>query len=206
MKQFKELLKKKNTLYVVSILSILQILYYISNNNISSIIFFILVGLLAHHFSDNMIIVLLSGIIASILYNNLSYWIKEGFEKKKRNVEINPVDAIENDPDETDTSLLNSLETNEISKSEPFSGKKKNNYRIDYASTLESAYSNLDKILGKDGIQNLTNDTQKLMKNQKELFDSMKGMMPVLNNAKEMLKGFDLGKLSKMASQFSQKN
>jgi len=215
MKDLKDLLKNKNTLYFVGLLAVLQILYYISNNKLSSIIFFILVSLLVHHFDTNMIIVLLSGIIASILYNNLSYWIKEGFKdnkkegsnkKLKRNIDINPIDTIEKDPDETDTALLTTTES-EIENSESFTGKKKgNNNRIDYASTLESAYSNLDKILGKDGIQNLTNDTKELMQNQQKLFKSMEGMMPILNNAKEMLKGFDLSKLGDLANKFTKSN
>jgi hypothetical protein len=44
--------------------------------------------------------------------------------------------------------------------------KKGGSNRIDYASTLEEAYDNLDSILGGDGIKNLTNDTQKLMSKQ----------------------------------------
>ena len=42
---------------------------------------------------------------------------------------------------------------------------KKGN-RIDYASTIEDAYEDLGKVLGGDGIQRLTQDTQKLMKQQ----------------------------------------
>jgi hypothetical protein len=209
----KDIIKKistnKNTLYVVVIASIIQILYYISWNKLSAIIFFILISLLVHHFEKNMVIVLLSGIIASIIYNNGSSWIKEGFEekekeKKKRNVDINPEDTIEEVPDETDSALLTSVESN-VQNSEPFKGKKKTagGSRIDYASTLESAYENLDKMLGKEGISNLTNDTHKLMKQQKELFDSMKGMMPVLDKAKDMLKGFDLKSLGNMANKLT---
>jgi len=41
------------------------------------------------------------------------------------------------------------------------SNKKSN--RIDYASTVEDAYDDLNKILGSDGMQRLTNDTHKLM-------------------------------------------
>lgn len=74
--------------------------------------------------------------------------------------------------------------------------------RIDYASTLEGAYDNLDKILGSEGINKLTGDTQKLMAQQQKLFDSMQNMAPMIQNAKEMLSGFDmkgLGDLANMA-------
>jgi hypothetical protein len=78
--------------------------------------------------------------------------------------------------------------------------------RIDYASTLEGAYDNLDKILGSDGINKLTGDTQKLMSQQQKLFDTMQSMTPMLKDAKDMLKGFDmkeLGNLANLSSSFS---
>ena len=74
------------------------------------------------------------------------------------------------------------------------------NSRIDYASTLEGAYDNLDKILGSDGINKLTGDTQKLMSQQQKLFDTMNGMKPMLDQAKQMLAGFDLKELGNLAN------
>jgi hypothetical protein len=73
------------------------------------------------------------------------------------------------------------------------------NSRIDYASTLEGAYDNLDKILGSDGINKLTGDTQKLMAQQQKLFDTMQNMGPMLEDAKKMLAGFDLKGLGNLA-------
>ena len=78
--------------------------------------------------------------------------------------------------------------------------------RIDYASTLESAYDNLDKVLGSEGIQNLTKDTQTLMAKQQELFQTMQSMTPMLQQAKDMIKGFDMKSLeglSGLASSFT---
>jgi hypothetical protein len=74
------------------------------------------------------------------------------------------------------------------------------NSRIDYASTLEGAYDNLDKILGSDGINKLTGDTQKLMSQQQKLFDTMQNMTPMLKDAKKMLAGFDLKELGNLAN------
>ena len=76
--------------------------------------------------------------------------------------------------------------------------KKKNN-RIDYASTLEDAYGDLDSILGKDGIKSLTTDTQKLMEQQMALADALKGMAPLIGDAKKMLSGMDISGLTEMA-------
>jgi len=73
--------------------------------------------------------------------------------------------------------------------------------RLDYAATLEESYKNLDNILGGDSIQKLTSDTQKLMSQQQSLFNTMNKMVPVLEGAQNMLKGFDMNSLTKSLEQ-----
>jgi hypothetical protein len=68
--------------------------------------------------------------------------------------------------------------------------------RLDYAATIEQSYQNLDNLLGTDSIKQLTNDTQKLMKQQQNLFNTMNQMVPVLEGAQNMLKGFDINGLA----------
>jgi hypothetical protein len=68
--------------------------------------------------------------------------------------------------------------------------------RLDYAATIEQSYQNLDELLGSDSIKQLTNDTQKLMSQQQNLFNTMNQMVPVLQGAQDMLKGFDIGGLT----------
>ena len=70
--------------------------------------------------------------------------------------------------------------------------------RIDYSSTLQDAYTNLDKMLGTGGMKNLTKDTKNLMNQQKALFETMKGMTPLLASAKDMLKGFDMKSINSL--------
>lgn len=77
--------------------------------------------------------------------------------------------------------------------------------RLDYAATVEDAYGDLNKILGGDGIKNLTADTQKLMTQQLQLADAMKSMTPLLEQAKSLIGGFDMknfGNITEMAKQF----
>jgi len=69
--------------------------------------------------------------------------------------------------------------------------------RLDYAATIEQSYQNLDSLLGSDSIKQLTGDTQKLMQQQQNLFNTMNQMVPVLEGAQNMLKGIDMGELSK---------
>ena len=80
------------------------------------------------------------------------------------------------------------------------SGKKEDRIvgkRIDYASTLEQAYDNLQNMLGQDGIKNLTTDTKKLISQQKNLMGTLENMKPLLSSAKETLNGLNMGDLEK---------
>ncbi len=55
-------------------------------------------------------------------------------------------------------------------------GDTENGNRIDYASTLEQAYDNIENIVGEDGVRGLTDQTKSLMHQQKELMNNMKDM------------------------------
>lgn len=68
--------------------------------------------------------------------------------------------------------------------------------RLDYAATIEQSYQNLDNILGTDSIKQLTTDTQKLMAQQQNLFNTMNQMVPVLEGAQNMLKNFKIDGLA----------
>jgi hypothetical protein len=63
---------------------------------------------------------------------------------------------------------------------------KKNN-RVDYAATVEDAYDDLNKILGGEGMKNLSKDTQSLVTHQKELTEAMKSMGPLMEQASSMM-------------------
>ena len=75
--------------------------------------------------------------------------------------------------------------------------------RLDYAKTIEESYQNLDQLLGSDSIQQLTNDTQKLMSQQQNLFNTMEKMVPMIEGAKNMLGGFDIKSLTNSLNKVS---
>lgn len=75
--------------------------------------------------------------------------------------------------------------------------------RLDYAATIEQSYQNLDSILGSDSIKQLTGDTQKLMAQQQNLFNTMNQMVPVLEGAQDMLKKFNVEGLTSSLSSMS---
>ena len=79
-----------------------------------------------------------------------------------------------------------------------------NTHRVDYASTLEKAYTHLDKMLGSDGMKGLTNETKRLAEQQKGLMESLEGMAPILQKAQKTLNG--LGPLPDMENMMSMMN
>jgi hypothetical protein len=111
--------------------------------------------------------------------------------------------------DTNNTDLNTSTETGPEGFGESIGGKKNSTKsehfgpRLDYAATIEQSYQNLDNILGSDSIKQLTNDTQKLMAQQQNLFNTMNQMVPVLEGAQNMLKGFDMESLTKSLGSIS---
>ena len=64
---------------------------------------------------------------------------------------------------------------------------------------LEQAYDNLQGMLGADGIKGLTSETTKLVQQQQGLMESLKGMGPMMKEAKSMMAGMkDMGSLESM--------
>jgi hypothetical protein len=82
-----------------------------------------------------------------------------------------------------------------------------NGNRIDYASTLEQAYDNIENIIGEEGVRGLTDQTKSLMNQQKQLMDNMKDMGPLLKSAEGFMKqitgGGGIGGITEMLKGFA---
>jgi hypothetical protein len=119
---------------------------------------------------------------------------EEGSQQEEEEGTIEPnTNMIKGGSPQTNSNIIVNSSAASIHGTSPESfevGKKNNSKigsRIDYSSTIEEAYDNLDKILGSDGIQRLSGDTQKLMEQQMKLAEAMKNMGPLLENANSML-------------------
>jgi predicted membrane protein len=165
-------------LYLVSFLAIINILGYIIRNSAYSLVFFAVVTFVIYYILPHWTVAL----IMAILLTNI---FVPGRHNHKRE------------------GMKNKEEREKVTPE-----KVSKNPRVDYASTVEGAYKDLSKILGSEGIQNLTTDTKQLMSQQMELAKAMEGMAPLLHSAKSMLDGFDmknLGGLSDIAKQLTTK-
>ena len=238
--KFEKFLSNKTLLNIVVGISFLNIIGFVMLNQTIAIVYFILIGLLTSFFSKNMVIVLLTPLLLVNLFvvgSNQNY-NREGFNDSKnddmdeksdsdtpKNVKKPPAtrssstngNGLPITPlDNTQDNVENTSDESNVDESFEVGRGKKNSqgYNIDYASTVEDAYDELNKILGSDGIKRLTNDTQGLMKQQLKLAESMKsmqpliaGMAPIMQQAKGLLEGMgdngNLGNLADIAKKFT---
>lgn len=236
-------LTNKWVLNIVALMSLFNVIGYMVMGKINVILYFIVFAVLVRFFSKNMTIVLGVPLIVVNLLEMRSNML-EGMENngntsdetlndsdKKKMLIGKIVKNNENKPDPKTGQglpmnvLENSSENNNVSTQSTGSeqqgfeaGRRKNRgYDIDYATTIEDAYDELNNILGGDGIQRLTADTQGLMKQQMQLAEAMKNiepmvksMVPMIEQLKGMMGQVDNGKdslggIMKMAQQFTGK-
>jgi hypothetical protein len=215
-----KILANKYVLYIIYIISLLNIIGYLVYGKIDIVILFLLLAFLTSKFSKNMVIVLGLPIILVNLFamkNNYMEGLENNNKDKESKKEMTPeelkktVDKVNNT--KSDIIVPSSTESTQVDESFEVGRKKKGNYEIDYASTVEEAYDELNKIIGGDGMQKLTGDTQNLIKQQMELTKAMEGMAPLiqgmaplLNQAKGLLGSMDngnLGSIADMAKKFT---
>uniref|UniRef100_A0A6C0IJV3 Uncharacterized protein n=1 Tax=viral metagenome TaxID=1070528 RepID=A0A6C0IJV3_9ZZZZ len=69
---------------------------------------------------------------------------------------------------------------------------------VDYASTLETAYDNLDKLLSSDAISSMSEDTHRLAEKQQMLMGNINKLQPMMEKAGSLLEGLKMGDMSNM--------
>jgi flagellar biosynthesis/type III secretory pathway M-ring protein FliF/YscJ len=216
-----KLLTNKTLMYVISILAIFVLLGYLKIRNLSAIILFLISGLVTMYFSNNIIVILLvSIIITSIFASNVPR--REGFEDKKEESPEETPQTPEENPEKIPESKMKkdaSPVVPNVPKIDNFANnnnKNKKSSTIDYAATVEDAYSQLNGLIGSEGVANLTKDTKNLMDHQLKLAESMKsmgslveGLGPMLSQAQQIMGGLDNksfgGDLATLAKKFNSK-
>lgn len=175
------LLKNKNVLYVISFLALTNIFSYLISNNVDALIYFILFGYITTYFSKNMIIVLL----VPMLFTNFLMGIRFAGNAMREGMANKNANQNENQNDKKKENKSTSLPS---TSDEPSNTSSK----IDYSKTLEKAYDDLDKIIGADGINKMTEETARLAEQQKKIMKNIENMAPLLQNASKMLEGLPL--------------
>jgi hypothetical protein len=193
-----KLLTNSWVLKIVFMTSLVSVLSYVVLGNIEAFMFFVALAALVRYFSRNMIIILGVPLVLVNLYdlNKRKKNNKEGLENNtdssvpKKALQAQVIDKLNSDKRTQDSTpitppIIGSKTDESFEVGRP---KKGGAHDIDYASTIEDAYDELNKILGSDGIKRLTDDTQGLMKQQAQLAESMKGMAPLIQGMAPMMK------------------
>tara|TARA_Y100000022_G_scaffold86750_1_gene74787 strand:- start:16166 stop:16804 length:639 start_codon:yes stop_codon:yes gene_type:complete len=182
-KMLKPLLRSKVLLYFLSIVSILNILFFGYLKDYQSVFAFIIIALLMSFFSKNMIIILFVAIALSNLIKFALHKRFEGLEnmeeedKKKENMEDMDEDML--DTPEFDKKLSDSLDRvsdKEISKME-----KEEEKELDQAKKEE-----------KQALYNdLKNDMVEFEELQRNIMNNMKEIDPLLTKAETFVEKFE---------------
>lgn len=209
-------LTNKWVLNIVSILALLNVIGYAVIGNLNAVIIFIIIGILVRYFSKNMTIILgVPLILVNLLIS--AGKIKEGMENSSDKDKPTNNDANKKETTQTNngsgtkktgqglpmSKIENSSEENNAAQtSDGFEvGRSKSRgHEIDYATTIEDAYDNLNNILGGEGIQRLTSDSKKLMEQQTQLAEAMKNMGPLLQSMQPMVQNLQ-GMMGQMGGQ-----
>ena len=192
-----DILNNKYFLYLVAFISFTNVLGYLSMGNVESVLIFGATTALTGYFSKNWIVRLLAAlVVTNVVFAN--YMIREGFKEGLTAPGKSTPKEDEGD-DEADEEEEENFEAATEEEEREETGKG----RIDYAATMEQAYDNLNSMLGKKGIDNLSNDTQNLVKKQKDLMNQIEKMKPILEGAQGVLEGLDMSKIEGMMDTFT---
>ena len=210
-------LTNKWVLNIISFIALLNVIGYLVMGNFNLVLLFIIIAGLTRYFSKNMIIVLGAPLLLVNLFAIKNNYNMEGFESDKSSDKKETDKERDNLRDKVKEQkkdkIKDQIKDKVTEKPETFEpGRRKNRgNQIDYASTIEDAYDQLNSILGSDGIKNLTSDTQNLMQQQAQLAKSMEAMgpmiekiMPMAEQAQKMMEGMQgSGNLMDMVKKIS---
>ena len=193
---FKNMLKNTYVLYGVLFVALTNILGYMSHHNYEAVIIFALVGFLTQSFSKNMIIILLVPIVFTAVFTMMRQNVREGVDNK-------------HDEEGMPSNCTNLAQTACI----PSTGCKWNNTEcvpLDTITTLhpkwikddektkKDFYKNLPEDVDDLGIHEMTKRTEDLAKNQQNLRNTMTKMMPMMDQAQNILANIDTDAMKKM--------
>ena len=200
--QLNKLFTNKNYLYVVVALSLLKIVMYAYTARFGALAVLFLVGIFMTNFSKNMAVVLTMTLLFSSIFL-MGSKVHEGMTSGSAEEEKKEEKKGKKKEEKKEAKNEKKEENKEIKKEEGASSKDgaepvPNMDKTDKSTSLGSA--SVDDVLNPEAIKNLTKETMELMGEQKKLFQSMNEMGPLLSQAQEMLAGFDMAELNKLAS------
>ena len=207
--RFKNLLNSKYVLYGVLFIALTNVVGYMSLQNYEAVMLFALVGFLTQYFSSNMIIILSVPIVFTALFATARHNVREGLDNKtthkkhEKNKPIITSTADNSQKSSTPTCLSGNTfkkcgtlkgclwdTKSETCKAEPMTNLHPKWIKDD-EKTEEDFYKNLPEDVDNIGIAEMSKRTDDLVKNQKNLRNTMTKMMPMMDQAQNLLSNID---------------
>lgn len=186
------LLTNKVVLYLTAFISLFYIINEIISFNFLPIVIFYLLTIVVYKYTKNMIIVLGIPFIILMLVKILLKNNKEGFEEKRKqekfvNKNKSKKKGYENlNSDKLSPKMIDSI---------PNVDKLKKNSKEE---NIERGFDDLENVLADKNINSISQSTEKIVKQQKELMNSLKDITPALGDAMSAIGKIDMDNLTDM--------
>jgi hypothetical protein len=137
---------------------------------------FIMIVFITKQYSNNMVIVLLSAIVGTNILASINIiYSQEGMSTSRRTPKAKAIKDVQNDEDVP---------------------------VIDSEDTKNTAFASLQDLIGKDGVDGLSLDTDNLMSKQKVLSESMDAMVPLIDKANKLVGSINTDQFDKISGLF----
>jgi len=190
--KFPDFANNSKVVNVIFFVSVLNVLGYLFMKNYDALVTFILFGMMTAYFSKDLAIILgVPLVIVNALYLFRNKGIFEGMENKDKNKNgenANAGQSQEKMKEEQKGAKVNEVQPKSSAEGFGQNNKKQGKYRIDYATTLQESYQDLNNVLGNENMKKLTKDTQDLLQQQQQLTKAMEGMAPLVEKLVPMMK------------------
>tara|TARA_B100001094_G_C18163774_1_gene790832 strand:- start:744 stop:1361 length:618 start_codon:yes stop_codon:yes gene_type:complete len=168
------ILQSRYLLYILVLISTINLVGYIQINDGESFTFFILVGYLTSLFSKNMSVVLISAIFFTYLFNRKHQMFIEGLENKNDKNDKN--DKSDDQQDGMQNLKPTELDTSDNVKT--VSGGDKKKPKLNAAETQVAFMNDLSSSIDTKGIERMTKETMDLMQAQETMMNKVESMAP----------------------------
>mgnify|MGYP001224910673 CR=1 FL=1 len=188
------LLTNKIVLYLTAFISLFYIINEIVSFNFLPIVIFYLLTIIVYKYTKNMIIVLGIPFIILMLLKLLLKNNKEGFKEGK--VHKKEKFSTKSSKIKKGYENLNSDKLSpKIIDSIPNVDKLKKNSKEE---NIERGLDDLENVLADKNINSISESTEKIIKQQKELMNSLKEITPALGDAMSAIGKIDMNSLTSM--------
>lgn len=182
------------TLYSISFIAFIQLLLLLLSQQYSAIFFFITISVLVYLYTKNMSIVLLLGILSTFILSCVKKLFNNSFEGLENNSLTNNIDNKKKTVNKSGYQNNQKLQPGLVNSP----NKEQLLKQLGPENKIEKEFDDLSNVIKDNNIKSISNDTKKLMENQKELINQLKDMTPVVNEAMGQLKNINLNNLDDM--------